>query len=258
MDLVENSIGKRVASLEDAAKAFDTWHTKMDATVEELRAEVDMIRKTDEKVETLREEMTALCKSVSRSVLDAAPAIPSGVLQPPPKVSTTTIPTSWTKFSPIGHHKESSHRGFEFPAQSLVKGTLIPPNPDPKPKLLRSYSGSALMVGVPNGSGGGDGFPRCTWHGDGVPDRNWHGAGTHEHIPKMNFPPFDGENPKLWLGRCLDYFDMYTVPHRRWVKVANMHMTAAAARWLQSVEDHIHKSTWEFFCQAVMERFGKD
>jgi len=74
MDLVESSIGKRVASLEDAAKAFDTWRPKVNATVDELRAEVGAIRKTDEKVETLREEMTVLRKSVSRSVLDAASA----------------------------------------------------------------------------------------------------------------------------------------------------------------------------------------
>ena len=74
----------------------------------------------------------------------------------------------------------------------------------------------------------------------------------------MKFPLFDGENPKLWLGRCLDYFDMYTVPHHRWVKVATMHMTAAAARWFQSVEDQVRQGSWEFFCQAVMERFGKD
>ena len=183
MDLVENSIGKRVASLEDAAKAFNTWRPKMDATVVELRAEVDAIRKTNEKVETLRKEITALHKSVSRSVLDAAPAMPTGVLQPPPKVSA-----GWTKFSPIGHHEESGHRGLEFPTQSPVKGTLIPPNPDTKPKLLRSYSGSALMVGVPSGSGGGDGFPRRPWHGKGVPRGNWVREGTHEHIPKMNFP----------------------------------------------------------------------
>ena len=92
MDLVENSIGKRVASLEDAAKAFDTWRPKVNATVDELRAEVGAIRKTDEKVETLREEMTALRKSVSRSVLDVALAVPTGVLPSPPKVSAVTIP----------------------------------------------------------------------------------------------------------------------------------------------------------------------
>jgi hypothetical protein len=142
----------------------------------------------------LREEMTTLCKSMSRSVLDVVPAMPSGVLPPPPKVSVAMILVGWTKFSPIGHHEESSHRGFKFPTQFPVKGTLIPPNPDPKPKLLRSYSGSTLIEGVPCGLGGDHGFPRHTWHGDGVHDCNWHGEGTHEHIPKMNFPPFDGEN----------------------------------------------------------------
>jgi len=189
MDLMESSVGKRVGSLEDAAKAFDTWRPKVDATVDELRAEVGAIRKTDEKVETLREEMTALRKSVSRSVLDAAPAVPTGVLPAPPKVSVATIPASWTKFSPLGHREESSHRGFEYPTQSPVKGTLTPSNPDPKPKLLRSYSGSALIAGVPSGSGGDDGFPRRCWHGEGVPGGNWSREGIHEHIPKMNFSP---------------------------------------------------------------------
>ena len=237
MDLVDNSIDKRIASLEDAAKAFDTWRPKMDATVDELRAEVGVIRKTNEKVETLREEMTMLHKSVSRSVLDAASVVPTGVPPSPPKVSAATIPAGWTKFSPLGPREESSHQGFEYSTQSPVKGTLTPSNPDPKPKLLRSYSGSALIAGVPSGLGGGDGFLRRPWHGEGVPGGNWFREGAHEHIPKMNFPPFDGENPKLWLGRCLDYFDMYTVPHHSWVKVATMHMTAAAARWFRSVED---------------------
>lgn len=168
---------------------FDNWRPQMDATVENLRTEIAAIRKTEERVETLREEMTALRKSVSRSVLDAAPAMPTGVL-PPPSRSTTSIPVGWTKFGPTGHREESSHRGFEFPTQSPVKGTLIPPNLDPKPKLLRSYSGSALVAGVPGGSGGDAGFPRRTWHGDGVHDRIEHGERVHEHIPKMNFSFF--------------------------------------------------------------------
>ena len=46
MDLVERSVGKRVASLEDAAKAFDTWRPKVDATVDELRAEVGAMCRT--------------------------------------------------------------------------------------------------------------------------------------------------------------------------------------------------------------------
>ena len=61
----ETSIGARVGSLEDATKVFDAWKPKMDATMEELRSEVGAIRKTDEKVEALHEEMTALHKSMS-------------------------------------------------------------------------------------------------------------------------------------------------------------------------------------------------
>jgi hypothetical protein len=52
---------------------------------------VDAIQKMNEKVETLRDEMTTLCKSMSRSVLDIMPTMPSGVLPPPPKVSVATI-----------------------------------------------------------------------------------------------------------------------------------------------------------------------
>ncbi|XP_066332617.1 uncharacterized protein [Miscanthus floridulus] len=246
---VETSIGARVGSLEDAAKVFDTWKPKMDATVEELRSKVGAIRKTDEKVEALREEMTALRKSVSRSVLDAAPAMPTGVL-PPPKVSTALVPAGWTKFSPLGHHEESSHQGLKFATRSPVKGTFIPPNPDPKPKLHRSFSSSAILAGTQGGSGGVEGSHDHHCYED-------EGGGNH-HLPKINFPPFDGSNPKLWLERCLDYFEMYFVPHRRWIKVSTMHLSGAVACWLQSVEDQVSAGSWEQFCQLVMNRFGKD
>ena len=37
-------------------------------------------------------------------------------------------------------------------------------------------------------------------------------------LPKLNFPTFDGENPKLWLNRCEDYFDLYSLDTDVWVK----------------------------------------
>jgi len=151
----------------------------------------------------MREEMAALHKSVSRSILDATQAAPSSVL-PPPKVSAASIPAGWTHFRPLGHHEESSHRGLEFQTRSPIKGTFIPPDPDPKPKLHRYYSSSALMAGTHGGSGGAvrQHDHRCYEDGDG---------GNH-HLPQFMFPPFDGASPTLWLGRCLDYFEMYFVP----------------------------------------------
>jgi len=52
----------------------------------------------------------------------------------------------------------------------------------------------------------------------------------------MDFRIFYGENPKLWLSRCDDYFDMYFVEPSQWIRVATMRMTGAASRWLQSLD----------------------
>jgi hypothetical protein len=249
IDVVEHSIGARVGSLEDAAKVFDAWKPMMDASIAELRAEMGAFRKTEATVETMREEMTAVRKSVSRSVLDATPAAPFSVL-PPPKVSAASIPAGWTHFRPLGPREESSHRGFEFSTRSPVKGTFNSPDPDPSPKLHRSYSSSALDAGTHGGSGGVHGSPDHRSYDDG--------DGGNRHLPKINFPPFDGANPKLWLGRCLDYFEMYLVPRRCWVKVSTMHLSGAAACWLQSVDDEVRAGGWEHFCQLVLNRFGKD
>jgi len=74
----------------------------------------------------------------------------------------------------------------------------------------------------------------------------------------MDFPVFDGEDPKLWLSRCDDYFDMYSVERSQWIHVATMRMTGAASRWLQSLDPKVKKVSWEEFCQMVLDHFGRD
>ena len=76
-------------------------------------------------------------------------------------------------------------------------------------------------------------------------------------LPRLNFPSFDGENPKLWQKRCEDYFAMYGVSHRVWIKVATMSILGAAGRWLQSVEHKLDHMTWYEFFHLMCERFGK-
>jgi hypothetical protein len=51
-------------------------------------------------------------------------------------------------------------------------------------------------------------------------------------LPKINFPRFEGDNPKLWQSRYESYLDMYGVDSSVWVKVASMHFDGLAARWL--------------------------
>ena len=49
-------------------------------------------------------------------------------------------------------------------------------------------------------------------------------------IPKVDFPKFDGDHPKLWLSDCLDYFSLYHVESSSWVRIARLHFVAAAKR----------------------------
>jgi hypothetical protein len=51
-------------------------------------------------------------------------------------------------------------------------------------------------------------------------------------LPKMQFPQFDGDNPKLWLSRAISHFEMYSIHLSMWIRVTTHHFTDAAARWL--------------------------
>jgi hypothetical protein len=52
---------------------------------------------------------------------------------------------------------------------------------------------------------------------------------SHAHLPKIQFPLFNGEDPQLWRSWCERYFDMYGVESSIWVKVAVMHLEGTVA-----------------------------
>jgi hypothetical protein len=63
-------------------------------------------------------------------------------------------------------------------------------------------------------------------------------------LPKLNFPSFDGTNPKLWQSKCEKYFNMYATEAYMWVQVATMHFVGVADCWLQSVEPRLPSMSW--------------
>jgi hypothetical protein len=77
-------------------------------------------------------------------------------------------------------------------------------------------------------------------------------------LPKMNFPKFESENPRLWQSHCENYFDMYAVDSSVCVKVATMHFEGPIARWLQSVQRRVNSATWKELYMWIHERFGRD
>jgi hypothetical protein len=77
-------------------------------------------------------------------------------------------------------------------------------------------------------------------------------------MPQLDFPKFDGTNPKLWIKQCGTYFDLYAIPVENWVKLATVNFAGPAAFWMQTVEINIRKCSWEYLCQLVVDRFDRD
>jgi hypothetical protein len=129
--------------------------------------------------------------------------------------------------------------GFYTHIHDPVKGMLphapLPPNPQRQPKFSAYYDTTRAP---PNSTCGSCMLTR--------------------KLPKMNFPKFEADNPKLWKSRCENYFEMYEVDTSVWVKVASKHFEGPTARWLQSVEHLTRTSTWSELYSWIHERFARD
>lgn len=131
----------------------------------------------------------------------------------------------------------------------------------------------AKELETPNG-GGQDrpqgGFAR---HDDAEPSHRYHDTFQHrprenwgrrlaEHdlapLPKFRFPMFEGVEPKIWLKKCVDYFQLYNVPQMVWVTAASLHMEENAARWFQMFSLQHGLTSWDEFAQAVLQKFGAE
>lgn len=76
--------------------------------------------------------------------------------------------------------------------------------------------------------------------------------------PKHNFPRFDGDAPRVWLDRCLAYFELYRVPYTSWVTTAALYVEGHAALWLRAFRQTHRDLDWNMFCRAVEEEFGPE
>ncbi|WVZ84118.1 hypothetical protein U9M48_031179, partial [Paspalum notatum var. saurae] len=88
----------------------------------------------------------------------------------------------------------------------------------------------------------------------------YHGKeSTHcPFLPKIHFPTFDGASPKVWIDKCLNYFNIYDIPASLWVTSASMHLEGNAAKWWQSAKKDQNLNSWIAFCMALEQRFGQD
>jgi len=206
IDGVEKNIGDRIRSVEEAAQVFKVWKPKVDSSMEDLRGEIGALR-----------------KSVSQVVLDSTPPSSAGIFAKP--TSAAALPSAGNPVDgPHGHRHDSNHReGAYGPVYTHTHSPVKGMSADPTPSFYRSSSHPHLPMGDPS----------CKWSSEFTRNSTNSGLGK---LPKIPFPTFDGDNPKLWIRQCENYFDMYDIDTSYWYKIASMHFKVAAGRWLQSVE----------------------
>jgi hypothetical protein len=226
IDSVETTLSTRVAALEQSSSTYESWRPFIEhsvgfnhSTMEALRAEVSRI--------AARIDLPQAPVPPRASILGAYESTGGR-----PPVSALHIDGPWGHG--VNHYCREGGQGF-----SNTHGPLPPNGMQPASDF------------VP--------FIQPAPHHDGL-------AGTlyqqPSHLlgqlPKVPFPTFDGDNPKLWQTRCEQYFTMYAVDPRVWIRVATMQFTGPAARWLQSVEPQLPYISWSDFGGMIQERFGRD
>lgn len=74
----------------------------------------------------------------------------------------------------------------------------------------------------------------------------------------MDFPKFDGGNPRLWKEQCELYFDIYEVREDMKPRFAALNFVGQVATWLQTIQLRGRLRTWLELHTAVCAHFDRD
>ncbi|XP_074304368.1 uncharacterized protein LOC141639077 [Silene latifolia] len=76
--------------------------------------------------------------------------------------------------------------------------------------------------------------------------------------PKLEFPSFDGNNSRVWMKKCLKYFNLCKIPDDQRVDLASMYMIGRAESWFNSyiiIRPHVE---WDDFIVDLYARFKEE
>ncbi|CAN6326944.1 unnamed protein product [Urochloa humidicola] len=143
-----------------------------------------------------------------------------------PQQETRPSASTWER--PSGHRIDSSYRD--------VGGGILGSSP-PHPVTGMPPDPSVRTSEIPDSSGG---------------------VNRSFHKPKMEFPKFDGTNPRLWKDKCESYFEIYSVSEHLKHRFAALNFEKTAETWFQTIELKSRFTSWEELHTAVCARFDKD
>jgi hypothetical protein len=119
-------------------------------------------------------------------------------------------------------------------------------------------AGGGGSGGVGGGGFGGVGGGGTGGVGGGRNHQFHQEHGGRPQMPKMPFPRFDGEHPRIWRDKCYDYFRAFNISPALWLTTTTLHLEGNAAIWLQAYKQRHSLGTWPQFIVAVEAEFGSD
>ncbi|XP_026459437.1 uncharacterized protein LOC113360105 [Papaver somniferum] len=74
-------------------------------------------------------------------------------------------------------------------------------------------------------------------------------------IPKIEFPKFDGTNPRSWIRKCRNFFLLHNMSDPQMVNIASMYLEGKADIWFQNYQIGKPLITWDDFVRDICLRF---
>jgi len=85
-----------------------------------------------------------------------------------------------------------------------------------------------------------------------------HSRNAFKFLPRLEFPVFDGSNPRVWIKKCSRYFSLCKIPEPQRVDLASIHLKGKAEMWFSSyiaIKKHVD---WDEFIIDICGRFKED
>lgn len=197
-------------------------------------------------IEAARQVVTPLANAAAATVLPTA--------APPPSTapSTTVAPpgaaSASDPFLSSGMPREMGYGSSDRRAANLFRGDApgILGNPLPPPGTGATQSGPLFVD------------PARNLVDNRFVERRDDREIVRAPAPKIEFPKFDGENPKLWQQQCETYFEVFRVQPCLRTRYAALGFQGNAALWFQGVETKGRVEDWDTMCRLVHDYFGKN
>lgn len=87
-------------------------------------------------------------------------------------------------------------------------------------------------------------------------DSSWRGRPNYRPYNKIDFPIFNGGDPRGWILKAEKYFKYYQIPDTEKVEIASMHLEGDALDLYSWLSDDQSMTFWEELVQAFTKNFG--